>query len=100
MDYRRVEELNNEAAETGIEVDAITKEVRMGSTDDKKPLEIRKMVDWIFSHNELVTIWQDCDIRHNVKVWEGEAWRIPRGLQCAEERLLEFSEKRQNIWII
>ena len=26
MDYRRVEELNNEAAETGIEVDAITKE--------------------------------------------------------------------------
>lgn len=45
MDYRRVEELNNEAAETGIEVDAITKEVRMGSTDDKKPLEIRKMVD-------------------------------------------------------
>lgn len=35
MDYRRAEELNNEAVETGIEVDAIIKEVRMGSTDDK-----------------------------------------------------------------
>lgn len=88
MDYRRVEELNNEAAETGIEVDAITKEVRMGSTDDKKPLEIRKMVDWIFSHNELVTIWQDCDIRHNVKVWEGEAWRIPSRIAMCRGKII------------
>lgn len=88
MDYRRAEELNNEAVETGIEVDAITKEVRMGSTDDKKPLEIRKMVDWIFSHNQLVTIWQDCDIRHNVKVWEGEAWRIPSRIAMCRGKII------------
>ena len=77
MDYSRIEELNNEAVETVIEADAGTKEVRMRSANGKRPLRIREMVDWIFSHNQLVTIWEDCDARHNVKVWEGEAWKIP-----------------------
>lgn len=54
--------------------------MRAENRNGRKPLEIREMVDWIFSHNQLVTIWQDCDIRHNVKVWEGEAWRIPSRL--------------------
>lgn len=51
--------------------------MRVKSRDGRRPLKIREMIDWIFSHNELVTIWQDCDRRYSVKVWEGEAWRIP-----------------------
>lgn len=51
--------------------------MKVKSRDGRRPLKIREMIDWIFSHNELVTIWKDCDARHNVKVWEGEAWRIP-----------------------
>ena len=69
--------------------------MKVKSRDGRRPLKIREMIDWIFSHNELVTIWKDCDARHNVKVWEGEAWRIPPRQQNKNMLLYNQVKRKQ-----
>ena len=34
-------------------------------------------VDAIFSHNEMIAIWEKEDKHHNVLVWRGMAWQLP-----------------------
>lgn len=38
---------------------------------------VKSLVDLIFSHNEIVAIWEKEDSHHDKLVWKGMGWEIP-----------------------
>lgn len=42
-------------------------------------MKIREAIDYIFSHNEIVALWEinPADAHYSNRIWKGMAWEIP-----------------------
>lgn len=53
-------------------------------------MKLRKAVDLIFSHNEIIALWEidKSDKNYSNRIWKGMAWDIPdKYLDCKNWRI-------------
>ena len=49
--------------------------------------KIKDWIDNIFSHNEIIALWEtlyDDDLSYHSLIWRGEAWRLPEEYKSYE----------------